>query len=188
MIARHLGLMIGTATMLVASVANAQNESNLQRRVSIDVNAVAPRQVLEMIARAVDCTVVVDPKVAEPVTIRVSSVTARTALNVVCESVGCRWQLDGRTLKVDAEAPASASPAETSERAGEAPPEQTAPVRRASLLVGDGVTAPVSTNYVRPLYPRAAMRSKVQGQVDVEFVVLRDGTVGEVRVTRSTFT
>ena len=93
MIARYLGLMIGTATMLVASVANAQNESNLQRRVSIDVNAVAPRQVLEMIARAVDCTVVVDPKVAEPVTIRVSRVTARTALDVVCESVGCQLAL-----------------------------------------------------------------------------------------------
>jgi protein TonB len=181
---KYLACALMAIGSLAAAAANvhAQNEANLQRRVSVDVNAVSPPQVLEMIARTADCTLTLDPSITEPVTIQVSRVTARTALNVVCESIGCQWRLDGRSLKIDAEPKA---PDTTSERPTK--PRLSQPLASGERVyrIGDGVTAPVSTTYVRPLYPRTAMQAKVQGQVDVEFVVLRDGTVSEVRVTRA---
>jgi len=181
---RRLGPMV-SATILVAAVATAQSEGNLLRRVSINVSAVPPPQVLEMIARAVDCTVQVDPSVAEPVTIRMTRVTARTALNAVCESVGCRWRLDGKTLRVD---PEPADIQRTAQTAGEdVKPGFSVPLPSGEpvYVIGNGVTAPVAVKETRPQYTRAAMKAKLQGQVDVDFVVLRDGTVTEARVVRS---
>jgi protein TonB len=173
-------LLIGAAAM----TAYAQGETNLQRRVSVNVNAVSPRQVLEMIARAVDCTLTLDPKVTEPVTIRVSKVTARTALNAVCESVGCRWRLDGQTLRVDVEAPASPAPNAPAQKTSQPRLSDPLPSGEPVYIIGNGVNGPVIIKEVRPQYTRAAMDAKIQGQVDVEFVVLRDGTVSDVKVTR----
>ena len=50
---------------------------------------------------------------------------------------------------------------------------------------GNGVDSPRLLRSVRPNYTAEAMRAKVQGVVKLEGVVLSDGTVGEVRVTRS---
>jgi TonB family protein len=51
--------------------------------------------------------------------------------------------------------------------------------------VGDGVKAPVLTREVKPSYTEGAMRRRVQGTVETSSVVLADGTVGDVSVTRS---
>ena len=48
-----------------------------------------------------------------------------------------------------------------------------------------GVKPPVVVKDVKPSYTPDAMRRKVQGVVEVEAVVLTDGTVGDVTVTRS---
>jgi hypothetical protein len=74
---------------------------NLERRVFLDANASTPAQVLVMLARTIPCTLKLDPRVQRPVTLRVSNVTARTALSAICESIGCRWQLVDATLRVD---------------------------------------------------------------------------------------
>jgi protein TonB len=50
---------------------------------------------------------------------------------------------------------------------------------------GNGVTVPILIRDVKPQYTADAMRAKVQGSVWLECVVLPDGSVGEVRVTRS---
>jgi TonB family protein len=50
---------------------------------------------------------------------------------------------------------------------------------------GPGVTMPELIERVPPRYTADAMRARVQGSVWLECVVLPDGTVGEVRVTRS---
>ena len=47
---------------------------------------------------------------------------------------------------------------------------------------GKGVSAPIPVRQVRPQYPAAAQRAKIQGLVSIECVVLPDGTVGNVRV------
>jgi len=51
--------------------------------------------------------------------------------------------------------------------------------------IGSGVASPRLLQSVRPNYTSEAMRAKVQGVVLLEGVVQSDGSVGDVRVTRS---
>jgi periplasmic protein TonB len=50
---------------------------------------------------------------------------------------------------------------------------------------GDGVTLPRPTKEVRPEYTQAALMAGIEGDVLLEVVVLADGKVGDVRVTKS---
>jgi TonB family protein len=50
---------------------------------------------------------------------------------------------------------------------------------------GDGVTWPTVVSEAKPEYTAAARAAKVQGVVELEIVVLPDGSVGDVRVTKS---
>ncbi len=50
---------------------------------------------------------------------------------------------------------------------------------------GAGITLPRVLREVKPQYTADAMRAKVQGSVVLECVVMPDGSVGDVRVTRS---
>ena len=50
---------------------------------------------------------------------------------------------------------------------------------------GSGITLPQVLREVKPAYTADAMRAKVQGAVWLECIVMPDGSVGEVRVTRS---
>ncbi len=50
---------------------------------------------------------------------------------------------------------------------------------------GNGVTQPRLKQEVKPNYTAEAMRAKIQGVVWLEAVVLENGSVGQVRVTRS---
>jgi periplasmic protein TonB len=50
---------------------------------------------------------------------------------------------------------------------------------------GSGITLPTVVREVKPAYTADAMRAKVQGSVWLECIVMPDGTVGEVKVTRS---
>lgn len=50
---------------------------------------------------------------------------------------------------------------------------------------GSGVTLPQVVREVKPAYTADAMRAKVQGSVWLECIVMPDGSVGEVKVTRS---
>lgn len=51
--------------------------------------------------------------------------------------------------------------------------------------VGEGIKSPVLVKEVKPNYTKAAMDRKVEGTVEVDAVILKDGTVGEVTVKRS---
>ena len=75
----------------------------LTRRVFIDVNRASLSTVLEQVARAADSHASFDwsdKRLQRDVTLRLWNVTAQTALNGICESAGCRWQLDGASIKV----------------------------------------------------------------------------------------
>ena len=50
---------------------------------------------------------------------------------------------------------------------------------------GNGVTWPRDTYQEKPKYTPDGMRAKIQGIVELEIVVLANGTVGSVRVTKS---
>ena len=50
---------------------------------------------------------------------------------------------------------------------------------------GNGVTSPTIIREVKPNYTGEAMRARIQGMVKMEAIVMPDGSVGDVRVTRS---
>lgn len=56
---------------------------------------------------------------------------------------------------------------------------------KAPYRQGDGITMPQVIKEVKPEYPVAAKRARIQGTVGMDVVVLADGTVGQVTVTRS---
>lgn len=51
--------------------------------------------------------------------------------------------------------------------------------------IGNGVLTPIAIYQPKPKYTADAMRAKVQGTVEMSAVVLPDGTVTDIRVTRS---
>jgi TonB family protein len=50
---------------------------------------------------------------------------------------------------------------------------------------GDGITLPAVVNEVKPKYTPEAMQQRIQGSVWMRVVVLADGNVGDVQITRS---
>jgi type II secretory pathway component GspD/PulD (secretin) len=90
-----------TALVLILISMYGSAQTDLGKRVSIDVNKVSPQDVFGLLARSLDCEISVDPQVQQPVTLRVVNVTARTALSVICESIGCRYRLDGTKMVIE---------------------------------------------------------------------------------------
>ena len=52
-------------------------------------------------------------------------------------------------------------------------------------VTDEGVKPPVVEKEVRPKYSKGAMERRVEGSIDVDAVVLADGTVGDVTVKKS---
>jgi protein TonB len=50
---------------------------------------------------------------------------------------------------------------------------------------GNGISSPSLLRQVEPKYTSDAMRAKIQGDVELEVVILPNGTVGDVRITKS---
>jgi hypothetical protein len=76
-------------------------ESALSKRVSLDLKAMAPRDAFKVIANAIGYTAEVAPDVSTPVDIVVGNISARTALNTICESIGCTWRASGTVIHVE---------------------------------------------------------------------------------------
>ncbi len=111
MISRNRAIAAAAYVLLLPWFAAGQayppgTSPDLNRRVSIDVNRVTPSKVLDELCDTIACTLEVDPKLPQPdISLRLSNVRARTALDAVCDVVGCRWTLKGRTLTVTATTP-----------------------------------------------------------------------------------
>jgi len=56
------------------------------------------------------------------------------------------------------------------------------PLPAGPLRVGGDVTAPVAISQVPPTYPMMARSARVEGEVKLEAVIRRDGTVGDIKV------
>lgn len=65
------------------------------------------------------------------------------------------------------------------------PPQSAAWPPAGVLRIGAGVQAPTIVKEIKPLYTATAMDAGIQGDLEVEAIVLADGKVGEVRVVRS---
>src|ERR1700683_5060675 len=56
---------------------------------------------------------------------------------------------------------------------------------RNAHVAGNGIEKPILVTEKKPDYTVDAMRAKLEGSVELEVVVLVDGTVGDVGVTKS---
>ncbi|HKW02917.1 MAG TPA: TonB family protein [Vicinamibacterales bacterium] len=63
--------------------------------------------------------------------------------------------------------------------------DQSAPVPEARNMRDGGLQAPQLRRQVGPSYTSDAMRAKIQGDVELDIVIMADGTVGSARVTKS---
>ena len=64
-------------------------------------------------------------------------------------------------------------------------PRPASPVEAYPAKGTPGLELPRAVRSITPEYTEAAMRRKVQGEVEVEVVILADGTVGSTRLVRS---
>ena len=94
--------------LVVTLTAPALAQDATAKKVTLDLNGVAPAAAFKAVADAIDVTVTVDAAVTELVDITVRNVSAKTALNAMCESIGCRRTLSGGSLAVRAGTDAAA--------------------------------------------------------------------------------
>jgi hypothetical protein len=81
-------LVVGFAAVVVLlCVPLASGQAALEKRISLDVNAVPPADVFGSIARTLGCGLEIHPDIKAPVTVRLSNVTARTMLDALCDSI-----------------------------------------------------------------------------------------------------
>jgi hypothetical protein len=96
------------ATMVPSS--NAQPK--LDRTTTIDVRAVAPRDVFASLSRLLGCELAIAPEIQKPVTMHLENVTVQTALTALSENLACQWSIAGNTLRVRPAGPGKPGPAE----------------------------------------------------------------------------
>jgi hypothetical protein len=77
----------------------AQN-STLESRIEVRFEATPAADVFRHIISGLGYELQLDALIDDPVTLWVTNVTARTALNVLCESLGCSWRVSGNRLVV----------------------------------------------------------------------------------------
>jgi type II secretory pathway component GspD/PulD (secretin) len=86
--------------LVIATPLPGSAQTDLGRRVTIDVTEAAPQKVFESLARSLGCTITVDPAVKKAVTLRVVEMTANDVIVMVCQSIGCEYRFDGKDLFV----------------------------------------------------------------------------------------
>jgi hypothetical protein len=86
--------------LMLALALPALGQPAAAKKVTLDLNGVAPDAAFKAVADAIGVTVTVDAAVTAPVDITVRNVSAKTALTAMCESIGCQWSLTGANLVV----------------------------------------------------------------------------------------
>ena len=89
-----------SAQFAVTKAAPGRSQAASAKRVTLDLKDVAPASAFKALADAIGVTVTVDETVTTPVDIKVRNVSAKTALDAMCESVGCQWTLVGENLSI----------------------------------------------------------------------------------------
>jgi len=100
MIRTWCAVVLSLLVVILAAPALAQDAT--AKRVTLDLNGVAPAAAFKAVADAIGVSVTVDAAVTDPVDITVRNVSARTALTAMCESIGCRWTISGGSISVEA--------------------------------------------------------------------------------------
>ena len=86
--------------LAIAAALPASAQTNLGKRITIDVTDVAPQKVFELLARELDCKITVDRAVKKPLTLRVVDLPASQILATICQSINCEYRFDGKNLYI----------------------------------------------------------------------------------------
>lgn len=90
------GLLAG---LLGAGAALAAGNP-LDERISLSLKEAAPEETFRAFGQMMGVEAVVDPGITGKVTVTLGNVRVRTLLDAVCESIGCRWELQDKKLRV----------------------------------------------------------------------------------------
>jgi len=91
-------VMAACVILSIAVAPPASAQTDLGKRVTINVTQVAPREVFELLARELGCTITVDPAVKKPLTLQVVDTPVTDVLTVICRSIDCEYRFDGKNL------------------------------------------------------------------------------------------
>jgi hypothetical protein len=71
----------------IAAALAASAQTNLGKRITIDVTDVAPQKVFELLARELDCKITVDRAVKKLLTLRLVDRPASYIIVMICQSI-----------------------------------------------------------------------------------------------------
>ena len=95
--------VVAIACMLgFAFAVPAGAQIDLSRRVSVGLEKVAATQLFQSVAQLNSFRATVDPLLQRPITITLEDVTLQTLFTAACDSIGCRWRVEGNQLIVEA--------------------------------------------------------------------------------------
>lgn len=96
----HAGLVaiFFVLTLAGGSALPAPAQTDLGKRVTIEVTGAAPQRVFEMLARELECRITVDRAVQKPLTLRLVDRPASDIIVAICQSIECEWRFDGKNL------------------------------------------------------------------------------------------
>jgi hypothetical protein len=86
--------------VISAQVSSRSASAPLDMRVSVQYVNAKPADILQVLAKAAGLTVEASSSDLRPVTLTLTNVRLRTALDVICDTAACTWKLDGTTIKV----------------------------------------------------------------------------------------
>lgn len=90
-IGMYKSAVYGVAFLLGAAAVSASQ--GLDARIDMAVREAAPKDVFKSFSELLGAELSLDPAVKNPVTVEIKRVRVRTLLDAVCESIGCRWEL-----------------------------------------------------------------------------------------------
>jgi hypothetical protein len=83
-----------------APAAAAGQKPTLDSRIDVRLEGTPAAEAFGQIINGLGYELQMDVSIDQPVTLWVTHVSARTALNVLCESLGCQWRTNGTRLVV----------------------------------------------------------------------------------------
>jgi len=86
-------MMIGLALAWLPAAGALAAESPLDTRINMGVRDAPADDTFRTFAKLMSAEAVVDPALKGKVTVELKNVRVRTLLDAVCESIGCRWEL-----------------------------------------------------------------------------------------------
>lgn len=86
--------------VISAQVSSRSASAPLDMRVSVQYLNSKATDILEVLAKAAGLTVVTSASDLGPVTLTLTNVRLRTALDAICDTAACAWKLDGTTITV----------------------------------------------------------------------------------------